>query len=34
MGSLDRERASSAVQAMMKMIKLDIAALRGAFERD
>jgi predicted 3-demethylubiquinone-9 3-methyltransferase (glyoxalase superfamily) len=32
MGSTDREKARRTSEAMMKMVKLDIAALRAAFE--
>jgi predicted 3-demethylubiquinone-9 3-methyltransferase (glyoxalase superfamily) len=32
MSSPDTERGKRAAQAMMKMVKLDIAALKAAFE--
>jgi predicted 3-demethylubiquinone-9 3-methyltransferase (glyoxalase superfamily) len=32
MGSPDKERAKRVAQAMMKMVKLDVAALKAAFE--
>lgn len=32
MSSPDKERARRAAQAMMRMVKLDIAALKAAFE--
>jgi predicted 3-demethylubiquinone-9 3-methyltransferase (glyoxalase superfamily) len=33
LGSPDRRRASQAMDAMMQMVKLDIAALQAAFDR-